>query len=105
MLSIVKDIVGENTQELEKLLGKKTDFSLLEEVTFADEQAKSNIRNVLETTIEQLLKNVPQEGMKAIILPNTDEIMLSLAQQLVNNGIYFSEGAIFDIENSNLKYI
>ena len=103
LLSIVKDIVGENTQELEKLLGTKIDLSSLEESITTDEKVKSNIRNLLETTIEQVLNESPVEGMKGMFIPNIDEIMLDLAQQLVNNGIYFSEGVIFDIENSSLN--
>ena len=91
LLSIVKDIVGENTQELEKLLGNKIDLSLLDESTPIDEKQKNTIRNLFEITIDQVLKNVPMKGMSGTILPNIDDIMLSLAQQLVNNGIYFSE--------------
>ena len=103
LLSILKDVAGKNIQELEKILGKKIDLSLLEESAKVNEKEKSDIRNILETATEQILKDIPKEGMKEIILPDIDEIMLGLAQQLVNNGIYFSKGAIFDIENSNLN--
>ena len=104
LLSVVKEIIGENTKELEKLFGKQIDLSLLEvSATTIDEKEKNNIKKALEISVEQVLKNIPQKGMKEIILPNVDEIMLSFAQQLVNNGIYFSEGIIFDIENSNLN--
>ncbi|MBO7610604.1 MAG: hypothetical protein J6T23_00145 [Elusimicrobia bacterium] len=100
LLSIVKDLVGDNTETLEKVLGKKVDLSLLQEETDLDIKTKTEAKNVIETSVDQLSDVIPQEGLRGLLMPKTDEIMLNLAEQLVKQGIYFSEGMIFDIENN-----
>ncbi len=102
LLSIVKDIVGDNSENLEKVLGKKVDLSILEEKGI-DVNSKKEIKDIIETGIQQFLQEIPQVGLKWLFLPNIDKIFLSIAEELVKHGIYFSKGMIFDIENSNLN--
>ena len=97
LLSAVKDIVGENTETLEKVLGTKVDLSLLDE-TSVDMKAKNEVKKVLDTTVERLLQSVPTNGFKDIVIPDIDELMLSMSEQLVKSGIYFSKGMVLDLE-------
>ena len=103
LLMIAKELVGENTEQLEKILGRKVDFSLLQEDINTDIQTKSKLKNIIETSVEQILNEIPQNGLTGTFIPDIDEIMLNMAQQLVKQGIYFSDGIIFDIEKSELK--
>ena len=103
LLSITKDIAGDNLETLEKILGKQIDLNTLQEEPAENIKNKKEIKNAIEQTIEQVLNFVPQEGLKSLVMPDIDDLMLSLAQKLVNYGIFFSEGMIFDIENSSLN--
>jgi len=102
LLSITKDIIGDNSELLEKVLGEKINLDALQEPA-ENIRKKNEIRDAIEQTVEQVLKFVPQDGLKSFIVPDIDEIMLPFARELVSYGIFFSEGMIFDIENSKLK--
>jgi hypothetical protein len=103
LISTVKDLFGGNAEKVKEVLGKDVDLSLLDEERIINTKEKNEIRNIIETAVDQVLAVIPQQGMRDIFVPNIDDIMLNMAELFVRKGFYFSKGMIFDIENSNLR--
>ncbi|MBR4633148.1 MAG: hypothetical protein IKO48_07540 [Elusimicrobia bacterium] len=103
LISTVKDLFGGNAEKVKEVFGKDADLSLLDEKQIINTKEKNEIRNIIETAVDQVLAVIPQQGMRDIFVPNIDDIMLNMAELFVRKGFYFSKGMIFDIENSNLR--
>ena len=101
LMSVVKDIFGGNIEKIKEVFGKEADLSLLDDEQVVNAEEKSEIRNIIETAANQVLDIAPQQGMKDVFVPNIDDIMLNMAEQLVRHGFYFSKGMIFDLESLN----
>lgn len=101
LISIVKDICGGNVEKIKEVLGEDIDLSLLDETPIVDTKEKNEVRKIIETAINQVIAVIPQQGMKNIFTPNTDEIMLNMAEQLVRHGFYFSKGMVLGLEKLN----
>ncbi|MCR4662787.1 MAG: hypothetical protein K5622_02725 [Endomicrobiaceae bacterium] len=108
MYGALKSLLGNNPEKIKEVLGdidltelEKTLQNLQEEEINQDKV--SLINKVLDIETENLLNILPQEGGKSIFLPDIDKLLLGISQELVDAGIFLSDGVVFDIENSILN--
>ncbi|MBR3627816.1 MAG: hypothetical protein IKN42_03085 [Elusimicrobia bacterium] len=105
LLAIVKDIVGNNTEALEKLLGKKINLSLSENITPLTQQEQNQLNRLnkyIETTTEILIDLLPKEGGKTVFVPNINKAILEISKNLIKAGIFLSDGPVLGAEQQGL---
>ncbi|MBR4632874.1 MAG: hypothetical protein IKO48_06125, partial [Elusimicrobia bacterium] len=108
MYGALKSLVGNNSARIREILGDVDLTELDNLLQNLQENAQiqnkiSDITKILEIEAESLLNVLPKEGGKKILSPNIDKLLLDISEQLINMGIFLSDGVIFDIENSTLN--
>ena len=106
LLNVVKDIVGTNSDKIREILGTDVDLSSLdntEQLTNEEQKDASLIKQILSVEANSIAEILPVEGGKTILLPDMDKLIIAVSKELVDIGIFLSDGAIFDIENSGLN--
>ena len=106
LLNVVKDIVGTNSDKIREILGTDVDLSKLdniEQLTPEEQKDASLIKQILSIEANSIAEMLPVEGGKTILLPDMDKLIIAVSKELVDIGIFLSDGAIFDIENSGLN--
>jgi len=106
LLNVVKDIVGTNSDKIREILGTDVDLSSLdntEQLTTEEQKDASLIKQILSVEANSIAEILPVEGGKTILLPDMDKLIIAVSKELVDIGIFLSDGAIFDIENSGLN--
>jgi len=104
----LKSLLGDNPEKIKEVLGD-IDLTELEKLlqNLQEEeivQSKVSLLNkVLDIEAKSLLDVLPKDGGKSIFFPDMDKLLLNISQQLVNAGIFLSDGVVFDVENSNLN--
>jgi len=106
LLNVVKDIVGTNSDKIREILGTDVDLSSLDntkQLTIEEQKDASLIKQILSVEANSIAEILPVEGGKTILLPDMDKLIIAVSKELVDIGIFLSDGAIFDIENSGLN--
>ena len=106
LYSAAKQLLGDNTEKLKEVLGKDADLTVLDRLqplTDTEQQQTQDIINILNAASDIMNEMLPLEGGKTVFVQDIDSIILNISKKLVENGIFFSNGVIFEIENSQLN--
>jgi len=106
LYSAAKQLLGDNTEKLKEVLGKDADLTVLDRLqplTDTEQQQTQDIINILNAASDVINEMLPLEGGKTVFVQDIDTIILNISKKLVENGIFFSNGVIFEIENSQLN--
>lgn len=98
-VDILKSIFGDDIDltEIKELEKKEEDKDFLKR----KERAVENYEKPIVAAVDEILKELIKLRDISSLNPNViDEIMLSMAEALINKGITLSKGQIFEIENS-----
>ncbi|MBO7431957.1 MAG: hypothetical protein J6U02_03565 [Elusimicrobia bacterium] len=108
MYGALKSLLGDNPEKIKEVLGD-VDLAELEsslqnlQEDELNQKEVSLINKVLDIETENLLNILPKEGGKTLFFPDVDKLLLGISQELVDMGIFLSDGVVFDIENSTLN--
>ena len=108
MYGVLKSLLGNNTTKIKEILGdvdlRELD-NLLQNLQ-ENEQIQnkvSDITEILKIEAESLLNILPKKGGRTIFFPDIDKLLLGISKELIDMGIFLSDGVIFNIENSTLN--
>ena len=102
LLQIINDLAGEDaTNILKQITNDK--YVYLRQDIFRDaysDKEKRDIENIITGTVDEILSALPNNWQDLAVISNVDDIFLKMVTKLVEHGIIFSKGKIFEIENS-----
>ncbi|MDD5020579.1 MAG: hypothetical protein PHR82_00385 [Endomicrobiaceae bacterium] len=103
MVKVAVEILGkDNIVQIQQLLGKDIDISKIEDIEI-DEQKKSDVQNLIQTTVNSLVDALPQKAGQNIFNPDIDNILTEMSLKLYDMGFYFENGAVYEIDSSEYK--
>lgn len=96
-INIYKDDKG-NT--IVNYIDDKIEIKLNQQINKSLQAKQDNVKNILNVSIQQISDIIPTAGLKSIFTPDTYQIMKEISLKLFNLDIYFSNGHVFEIVNS-----
>lgn len=103
LLSALKELPEINYDTVKNVLGANDkDFVSLQDSVINLEET-SEVKSIIETALQQIINSFSKETMKDFLLPDTDKIMTDVLLKLIEAGFCFSDGAIYEIENSDFN--